>query len=72
MLDYLFKFCLFGVGSVGALLGIGCASLIMKTAGAHPSSSIVYGIIGGTLGAMTSYSLVFVGGSMWLIAKILR
>lgn len=67
MFDSLVQTCLLGTGAFGAIIGIGCSYLIARAVNAHPSSYVVYTVIGGTLGALASYGVVVAGVTILLI-----
>jgi hypothetical protein len=65
MSEELVKLCFVGVGTVGALVGVGVSSLFIT----EPSSTLSCGIIGGTLGAMAAYGVCFV---VWFVGEVIR
>ncbi|SOB74466.1 hypothetical protein BQ9231_00583 [Cedratvirus lausannensis] len=69
LLEELLKACFIGTGSIGALLGILCSFLLAKAIDVQPS--LLYAIIGGTLGAVFSCSLGLLVGVL-LLMKMLR
>ncbi|SPN79004.1 Transmembrane domain-containing protein [Brazilian cedratvirus IHUMI] len=71
MLDGLVQTCLLGTGAFGATVGIGCSYLVARAVDANSSSYLIYGLIGGTLGALTSYTLV-IGGAIYLLIKVMQ
>ncbi|SPN78861.1 Transmembrane domain-containing protein [Cedratvirus Zaza IHUMI] len=69
LLEELLKACFIGTGSIGALLGILCAFLLTRAIDVQPS--LLYAIIGGTLGALFSCSLGLLV-CVLLLMKMLR